>query len=264
LENYRRDPQFKDVVNEQMVKKFKKDLKDFKRENPKANLEEQVMHLLQNAGNFDIYQKALASGGDPSKLWFFRMYGENRGQTFHEKQAASGGYVNPITVRVRRSLEAQKKQKISSVDSAIKQYTQIFQKITASGAEEIIASGVAALQKASEVYKGLINEAANDAHLMEAIIVIEERFSNFIEKTIIPDLYRVYATIVKGDASKDIGGKKQLLDQVTASLEPTSMGILYEFFAEMHQGLTDVDIIQRESLEGLRNRLKALPEAMFK
>lgn len=33
--------------------------------------------------------------------WFFQMQGSGEGQSFHEQQAASGGFVNPITLRVR-------------------------------------------------------------------------------------------------------------------------------------------------------------------
>lgn len=37
-----------------------------------------------------------------ASLWFFRMYGSQKGQTFHDIQKASGGFLNPLTVRVRR------------------------------------------------------------------------------------------------------------------------------------------------------------------
>ncbi|MBV9547958.1 MAG: hypothetical protein JOY61_26590 [Chloroflexi bacterium] len=39
----------------------------------------------------------------PDEKWFFRMYGNAPGQSFHERQAASGEFVNPITVTVRKN-----------------------------------------------------------------------------------------------------------------------------------------------------------------
>ncbi|MGW4273491.1 hypothetical protein ACWEGQ_14265 [Streptomyces seoulensis] len=40
--------------------------------------------------------------------WFFRLYGSQAGETFHDKQYASGtgDFVNPLTVRVRRQTDA--------------------------------------------------------------------------------------------------------------------------------------------------------------
>ncbi len=38
----------------------------------------------------------------PDEKWFFAMYGSRVGQSFHEKQAASGEFVNPLTVTVRK------------------------------------------------------------------------------------------------------------------------------------------------------------------
>ncbi|GAA5067011.1 eCIS core domain-containing protein [Streptomyces similanensis] len=40
--------------------------------------------------------------------WFFRLYGSQAGETFHDKQYASGAgdFVNPLTVRVRRQTDA--------------------------------------------------------------------------------------------------------------------------------------------------------------
>jgi hypothetical protein len=37
-----------------------------------------------------------------AQSWFFQMYGSGQGQSFHEQQAASGAFVNPLTLRVRR------------------------------------------------------------------------------------------------------------------------------------------------------------------
>jgi hypothetical protein len=34
--------------------------------------------------------------------WFFRIYGSNKGQSFHEQMAKSGYFVDPITLRVRK------------------------------------------------------------------------------------------------------------------------------------------------------------------
>jgi hypothetical protein len=46
------------------------------------------------------YARADKRAERPDPRWFFQMYGELRGQSFHEVQAGSGGFANPITVVV--------------------------------------------------------------------------------------------------------------------------------------------------------------------
>lgn len=51
----------------------------------------------------DDYMRILNSA-QPNKAWYFAMYGSKKGQTFHEKQAKTGFFSNPLTLRVRKLL----------------------------------------------------------------------------------------------------------------------------------------------------------------
>jgi hypothetical protein len=44
----------------------------------------------------------IMASAESGQRWFFRMYGSQETQTFHERQAASGAFVNPLTLRVRK------------------------------------------------------------------------------------------------------------------------------------------------------------------
>lgn len=49
----------------------------------------------------DAYKRLMDQRND-AKAWFFQLYGSGKGQSFHERQAASGTIANPLTVRVGR------------------------------------------------------------------------------------------------------------------------------------------------------------------
>jgi hypothetical protein len=55
----------------------------------------------------DEYKKILNSA-EPNKAWYFAMYGSLKDQSFHEKQAASGFFSNPLTIRVRKLMSEAK------------------------------------------------------------------------------------------------------------------------------------------------------------
>lgn len=65
--------------------------------------------------------RQVRSSSKPERRWFFQIYGSKPGQSFHEKQAESGFFVNPLTVRVRKPLENLKRDTIQQVD----QYSDI-------------------------------------------------------------------------------------------------------------------------------------------
>jgi hypothetical protein len=46
------------------------------------------------------YARADKRGGGPDPRWFFQMYGERSGQSFHEVHAGTEGFANPVTVVV--------------------------------------------------------------------------------------------------------------------------------------------------------------------
>jgi hypothetical protein len=46
-----------------------------------------------------------AATDDPSKRWFFKMYGSGAGQSFHEQSVASGYFNAPLTLRVGKQAD---------------------------------------------------------------------------------------------------------------------------------------------------------------
>ena len=71
----------------------------------------EAVHVAMNKSAQDIDEKKEAASEayrrlmnqrNDSKAWFFQLYGSGKGQSFYERQAASGTIANPLTVRVGR------------------------------------------------------------------------------------------------------------------------------------------------------------------
>lgn len=116
LENYNRDPQTVDKFLPRVREKYRveanaksKALQKQARQQGKPPLSKLQMRaaldtwLAEQHGAASAYLNGLVGPQQAPKnsLWFFRMYGSGAGQSFHEEQAASGAYLNPMTVRIR-------------------------------------------------------------------------------------------------------------------------------------------------------------------
>jgi hypothetical protein len=64
---------------------------------------EKTLQIVRGLSADDAHQAYLkiARTYSAEQSWFFQMYGSGEGQSFHEQQAASGAFVNPLTLRVR-------------------------------------------------------------------------------------------------------------------------------------------------------------------
>ncbi|HEX7837913.1 MAG TPA: hypothetical protein VF469_10650 [Kofleriaceae bacterium] len=122
LENYNRAPDMRKLLGPGLVAEFRDQAEQFRGELTRelgrpptaTELEES---LLQWDGTVNQAFVALTGGaGDPREKWFFRMYGSVAGQTFHDEQARSGGFVNPLTLRVRRPLDDWRVDKLQQLD----------------------------------------------------------------------------------------------------------------------------------------------------
>ena len=62
-----------------------------------------VLEVARGISPEDAYSAFLkiANSYAATESWFFKMQSQKKGQSFHEQQAASGAFVNPLTLRVR-------------------------------------------------------------------------------------------------------------------------------------------------------------------
>jgi hypothetical protein len=117
LENYNRDPQARDKLLPLVYERYRKaavrkanNLQKRAKEQKRPPLSEEAVqaavaqYLTTENPHAAAYLNELSmaqSNATKNSLWFFRMYGSGPGQSFHEEQAASGAYLNPLTVRIR-------------------------------------------------------------------------------------------------------------------------------------------------------------------
>jgi hypothetical protein len=111
LENYRRDDQVAGKIDQHILKKYedatrakRKDLKS--KGKTEAEIQQALLNFLFNRQDVKRDSSALLeqSAALFPTMWFFRMYGSEPGQSFHEQQTASGAFVNPLTVRIRKNV----------------------------------------------------------------------------------------------------------------------------------------------------------------
>ena len=122
LENYNRTPQIKDEGYQYLLEKYTEDATRKREElagqrKTETQIAQDLRYYLmaEYETAFLDYQTVLQeSDFDGPALWFFRMYGSEAGQSFHEQQAASGGYVNPLTVRIRKNVVGRHLEKLAA------------------------------------------------------------------------------------------------------------------------------------------------------
>ncbi|MGW1779407.1 eCIS core domain-containing protein [Streptomyces sp. NPDC002143] len=119
LENYTRNQNAQKALKDLESKlldayreKTKSIFNNYTPQEPKSTMEsERIIEMLQKIAH-TTRAKAMAEyqalGIDKTAWkgkWFFRLYGSQPGETFHDKQYAGGAgdFVNPLTVRVRRA-----------------------------------------------------------------------------------------------------------------------------------------------------------------
>lgn len=117
LENYTRNSNADNALLElegklmnSYLQKTRSLLNGYKGKQPKGELGDRITQMLQKltGATRDQAQAEFQALGQKDLewqgKWFFRLYGSQPGQTFHDKQYANGAgdFVNPLTVRVRR------------------------------------------------------------------------------------------------------------------------------------------------------------------
>jgi hypothetical protein len=107
LENYNRRLTLRNQVYDYLLDTYSDAAKkELKAENKTdAEIESTLLNYLtsQKEDAREDYQR-IYRGYPAATMWFFRMYGSLPGQSFHEHRARTGGYANPLTVRVRKNV----------------------------------------------------------------------------------------------------------------------------------------------------------------
>jgi hypothetical protein len=115
LENYNRTDDIYKLLVEVMKRQIAANANKFKDTldevtpvdgDQRPDTQRKLMRVLEVARGIspDDAQSAflqIANSYAASESWFFKMQSQKKGQSFHEQQAASGAFVNPLTLRVR-------------------------------------------------------------------------------------------------------------------------------------------------------------------
>jgi Domain of unknown function (DUF4157) len=265
LENYNRGPEMQDALAPHLFGAFRQEVRALQKENPKATPDELVTLLIsQSSTAYEMYTAGLAQAGEVDNLWFFRMYGTRAGQTFHDQQG-SDGYVNPLTVRVRRPLEVQRTAKLRELDRTAGAWRVALESlsITHDGARQILGDLAADLANRCGDFRTLLEVAEDNDALMRAVIAIKQGFATFVERNVVAALHRAYAAIIDAEPTRSKPDLEQLVTQLNERLQPTMFGTLHDLFLSLSQGLPDQEQIEHQSLAGLRDLVRALPGRVF-
>ncbi|HEY4940072.1 MAG TPA: DUF4157 domain-containing protein [Rhizomicrobium sp.] len=127
LENYRRRDTAHEAVHtllsdkhediREKILEFKAPAKEGDPEPAAEVVKEKTAEYIESAYSSEFFAAYEPLMNQAASLWFFRMYGSKKGQTFHDIQKASGGFLNPLTVRVRRHVPSAIERLLNSLVS---------------------------------------------------------------------------------------------------------------------------------------------------
>ena len=151
----------------------------------------------------DEYRQIRATSA-PERRWFFQIYGTKAGQTFHEKQAASGEFVNPLTVRTQKPLADLKKDTIDQVDGWVRRVTDF--RVKYKDTSESVLKGPD-LTEAVEDFKGKVRSA----HSQEALSRLKLR----VPGTVLDAMLERARSLREREVEHFIGADKSLSEHLT-------------------------------------------------
>jgi hypothetical protein len=208
LENYNRKPQIREKAEEYLVQKYGRVARKKQTElrlagkTPEQIKEGVYEYLTQDhEGASRDYQKLMKDSDIPGNaMWFFRMYGSKPGQTFHEQQTASGTYVNPLTVRIRKNVVGQHLQKldtselriVNSIDAA---------RINWSPARASLNTLDAATRQAFTAMRGILNglkDQRTDNQLALALQQVDALYQTWLTNSFVPRMADALHAIKRG------------------------------------------------------------------
>ena len=209
LENYNRTPQIKDKVYQYLLQKYSRVAGRKQRELKRAGkTAEQIAQDLQYylfAQREDAsadYQRIVVRDSkiDGTALWFFRMYGSGAGQSFHEQQATSGGYVNPLTVRVRKNVVGQHLEKLSANERAIDRSIAAAQIDWLPARDALDTLHTATTQAFAEMRAKLddFKDRRSEAQLALGLQQVNARYTKWLNQTFVPGMADALHAIKRG------------------------------------------------------------------
>jgi outer membrane protein OmpA-like peptidoglycan-associated protein len=111
LENYNRGLEQKEKMKEifdDLIANYKgimdKAIANMENKGQGSQIKQALAEIYEGAGKSkeEALKKAKAAVDlDSGTMWYFKMIGSGAGQSFHEQQAATGFFANPLTLRVR-------------------------------------------------------------------------------------------------------------------------------------------------------------------
>lgn len=280
LENYRRSLQAEDLVRKHLWNKYRSDAqkkaRELQKKLSKAKRRDPNWPLLLRE---DVYQyltgrhtqaaeeyMALMTGTDFKRLWFFRMYGSRKGQTFHERQAESGSYVNPLTLRVRRHMPTV----IARYQNSLQNTSQRLSDLLTSPAltHEPTRGALAKLEASAQAQIDLIDAqleklaaaAKRNADVHAALKEANGMYHTWVRETLAPGLGRIIQEIRRGKAPRVKTESLEALRELASAEEsPSLFDLLGDMFFIMHQGLPEDEVQRRDTLAELRRLVPQLP-----
>lgn len=225
LQNYKRDEN-DNVIFESILQKYADVIKS-----RRENLEREGKNRQQIENNLysfltkyhmnarKDYIDLSREGDDASKrAWFFRIHGSQSGQSFHEQQAATREFANPLTLRVRRDI-------IGNFDRRRQQILQSFSdKITWKSALPFLDELKAKTVKAFDTMQHVLDDAktgGTEAALTDGLQRVRALYDTWCTEVFVPSMAKaLQATQRSPDASiaktlaelKKQAGTKSLAD----------------------------------------------------
>jgi hypothetical protein len=190
LENYRRETELKHSLltflldqrrelDEEIAKALREVLNEHSGEEQTSRSklwrELAIKHLLDKETKMcRLFQSMSKQAADvAAQLWFFRMYGSKRKQTFHHIQSKSGSFSNPITLRVRE-YQRRHRLEVMVLQEAIK---ELHRNRFASDTEKIYDDLAERLERTEKQFSARMQQAKDDEALASVVRECEQELA---------------------------------------------------------------------------------------
>ena len=269
LENYNRSPELNDrvygILKEKYSRVAKRKWGEFKRagrtgEQAAAEVRDYLVqeHEQASADYQRMFQDSAVSG---SQLWFFRMYGSRRGQSFHEQQADSGAYVNPLTVRIRRNVVGQQLSKLNATERGVLGSIAAAQ-INWAPARRALDALHRQTTNAFATMKGRLNaigERRTEAQSDAAIGQVEADYTAWLANAFTPRMDAALRAIKRGGLGGPAVTLADLQRQAAALEAPGYFAGAGDWLTDMNYFGTNASADRLTSLANLRAAIRDVP-----
>ncbi len=252
LENYNRSPRIGDLTSPVF--------EEMKRKDELGELvDEREVPLKLNKVWQEYYEGVVASE-DPKTLWFFRLYGTRKGQTFHEQQAKGGSHVNPLTVRVRRDYAEDLRIRLGDSAYGVRQMYRRFSAPDRGVTERVRSLGNVWEQEVEMLTKDVDpSRLGPGSDLLEYLEELELRLREIESGQVVPELVAALRSVERRKSKRVVTDREALAAEIEEQQRPGFWDVAGDFFDEMHQGIPDLELDRRATVEALGDFVDALP-----